>query len=89
MGKAETLLYRKALKILKSYHNSGIPFTGIYGTSLVNWELRGESSLKAWFIQSGNALNNLQLGTACLGLAEEQLKILENSEEDTRKVIEF
>lgn len=87
MGRAETLLFRKSLKILKAYRDSNIPFTGIYGTSLVNWELVGERSLKAWLRQGGSEINNLQIGTACLGLAEEQLKILQNSGEEARQVI--
>lgn len=87
MGKAEALLFRKGLRILKSYQSSGIPFTGIHGTSYVNWGLDGAGSLHGWFRQQGSALNNLQIGTACLGLAEEQLKILQNTEDDVRQVI--
>ena len=86
MGKAEILLFRKGLKILNAYKSSGIPFTGIYGTSLVNWGLNGENALKAWFREGDGDINNLQIGTACLGLAEEQLKILQNSGDESRQV---
>jgi hypothetical protein len=88
MGKAEDLLFRKGLKILKAYKSSGIPFTGIYGTSLINWGLNGEHALKAWFRRDQD-INNLQVGTACLGLAEEQLKILQCSGEEARQVSEM
>jgi hypothetical protein len=86
MGKAEAVLYRSALKLVRAFKRSEIPFTGIYGAQLVSWSLDGDGSVREWCRGSHPEFNNLQVGAACLGLAEEQLKILENTEDETRQV---
>lgn len=62
MGRAEKLFYRTCLRTLDGFKNLQIPFTGVYGTSLVNWSLDGKESARHWCKTGVEGLNSLQGG---------------------------
>lgn len=62
MGRAEKLFYRTCLRTLDGFKSLRIPFTGVYGTCLVNWSLDSQESVRHWCKSGVQGLNSLQGG---------------------------
>ncbi|KAI8114476.1 hypothetical protein M9434_002598 [Picochlorum sp. BPE23] len=87
MGRAEKLFYRTCLRTLDGFKSLRIPFTGVYGTCLVNWSLDSQESVRHWCKSGVQGLNSLQDGMDCVSRAQRQLQVLQSVEEETHKAI--
>lgn len=91
MGKAETRLYSRARHILRDFHREKIPCIGVAGSpNLIAWDLDISSALRGWFRHSGDDVGcqtNFEQGVKLLHTAEQQLRVLKESEEETRTAL--
>ncbi len=76
MGRVEKLFYRTCLRTLYGFESLQIPFTGIYGTSLVNWSLNSKESVRHWCETGVAGLNRLQGGFDHLSMSVVSFKTI-------------